>query len=80
VSTSASVHPNPGQPQIDPELHEVADVVHQEFDGQLDPRAVDECLCQVAARFSDAPVRSFVPLLVGRYTREELRTRLRQDL
>lgn len=70
-------HP-PGQPAIDPDLHDVAQVVHQEFDGQLDPRAVDQCLDQVASRFDGAPVRSFVPLLVRRYVREELQSRLRQ--
>jgi len=32
----------------------------------------------VAARFTGATVRSFVPLLVARYVRDELHTRLRQ--
>src|SRR5674476_617317 len=45
------VSPGPGHPEIDTELHAVADFVHEEFDGQLDPRVVDECLGQVAARF-----------------------------
>ena len=72
------VDSSPDQPEIDPELHNVAHFVHEEFDGQLDPRAVDECLNQVTARFDSAPVRSFVPLLVRRYVREELRTRLQQ--
>jgi Arc/MetJ family transcription regulator len=39
---------------------------------------VDECLDQIASRFEGATVRSFVPLLVRRYVREELQTRLRQ--
>jgi hypothetical protein len=78
VEDFVPVHSRPGQPEIDPELHDVAHFVHEEFDGQLDPRAVDECLSQVTARFDGAPVRSFVPLLVRRYVREELRTRLRQ--
>jgi hypothetical protein len=67
-----------GQPSVDPDLHDVAHFVHEEFDGRLDSHAVDQCLSQVAARFEDAPVRSFVPLLVGRYAREELRQRLRR--
>jgi hypothetical protein len=70
------VETRPGQPGIDPELHAVAHVVHEEFDGQVDPLVVDECLNQVSARFDDAAVRTFVPLLVRRYAREELQTRL----
>jgi hypothetical protein len=66
------------QPVIDSELHDVAHFVHEEFDGPLDPHVVAECLDQVASRFKGAPVRAFVPLLVRRYVREELKTRLRQ--
>jgi len=66
------------QPSVDPDLHEVAHFVHEEFDGRLDPQAVDECLGEVAARFEDASVRSFVPLLVRRYAREELQQSLRR--
>jgi len=54
----------------------VAQGVHQEFDDQLDPRTVDECLDRVAAEFDDAKVRSFVPLLVRRYVSDELHERL----
>jgi hypothetical protein len=68
-----------GQPEIDPALHDVAQVVHQEFDQHLDPDAVDACLQKVVSRFEGATIRSFVPLLVGRYVREELRTQLRQS-
>jgi len=53
--------------------------VHEEFDDLLDPRAVDECLSQVTARFEGAPVRVVVPLLIRRYVSEELKTRLRQN-
>ncbi|HYO19106.1 MAG TPA: hypothetical protein VES02_10645 [Dermatophilaceae bacterium] len=63
---------------VDPDLHDVAHRVHEEFDEHLDPRTIDECLSQVAARFNGATVRSFVPLLVRRYVREELQGRLRQ--
>ena len=66
------------QPSVDPDLHDVAHVVHEEFDGRLDPHAVDQCLSQVAARFDCASVRSFVSLLVRRYAREELQQRLRR--
>jgi Arc/MetJ family transcription regulator len=63
---------------VDPDLHDVAHLVHEEFDEHLDPRTIDECLDQVAARFNGATVRTFVPLLVRRYVREELQGRLRQ--
>jgi hypothetical protein len=63
---------------VDPDLHDVAHRVHEEFDEHLDPRTIDECLSTVAARFNGATVRSFVPLLVRRYVREELQGRLRQ--
>jgi hypothetical protein len=65
----------PGRPEIDPDLHDVAQLVHDEFDDRLDPRIVDQCLDQVAARFAGARIRSFVPLLVRRYVREELQAR-----
>ena len=67
------VRSRPGRPELDPDLHDVAQQVHQEFDGRLDPRVVDQCFDQVAARFHSAPIRIFVPLLVRRYVREELR-------
>ena len=61
---------------INADLQDVAHQVHEEFGDQLDPREVDECLGQVAAKFDDAKVRSFVPLLVHRYVRDELLDRL----
>lgn len=76
MGSSSPLHTRPGLPDIDADLHDVAHFVHEEFDGRLDPHAVDECLNQVAAQFSGASVRSFVPLLVRRYVREELQTRL----
>jgi len=65
-----------GQPRLQGDLEDVAHGVHQEFDEKLDPRAVDECLARVAAGFTDAKVRSFVPLLVRRYASDELQERL----
>lgn len=67
----------PSQPAMGTELHAVAHLVHEEFDEQLDPGAVDETLNTITARFTGAPVRVFVPLLVRRYAREELKSRLR---
>ena len=65
------------QPKINPDLQNLAHGVHAEFDEQLDPLAVDECLNRVAARFDEAKVHAFVPLLVRRYVRDELHERLR---
>ena len=66
------------RPEIHADLHAVAVFFHQEYDDLLDPCVVDQCLDQVAARFTDATVRSFVPLLVARYVRDELHARLGQ--
>ena len=68
----------PGGPAIDPDLHDVAYGIHEEFDAHVDPGTVDECLHQIAAQFEGATVHTFIPLLVRRYVREELQTRLRQ--
>jgi len=76
MASDLPFHSRPGQPAIDQDLHDVAHFVHEEFDGRLDRHAVDECLNQVAAQFAGASVRSFVPLLVRRYVREELQTGL----
>lgn len=50
--------------------------MREEFADRLDPEDVDECLARVATKFNDAKVRSFVPLLVRRYVRDELHERL----
>jgi hypothetical protein len=65
-------------PKINGDLHDVARGIHQEFDELLDPQAVDECLDRFAAKFVDAKVRSFVPLLVRRYVSDELHERVEQ--
>jgi hypothetical protein len=67
--------PRQDSPKINGDLTDVAHGVHQEFDELLGPEAVDECLDRVAAKFVDAKVRAFVPLLVRRYVRAELRKR-----
>jgi hypothetical protein len=71
------VRPQPGRPGIDPDLHDVGQLIHEEFDDRLGTRVVQVCLEQVAARFASAPIRTFVPLLVRRYVREELQARHR---
>ncbi len=66
----------PGRSEFNADLQQVAHLVHKEFGDRLDPQAIDDCLANVAARFADARVRSFVPLLVRRYVRDELQARL----
>jgi hypothetical protein len=78
MTSFLEAEPRRDRPSVDPDLHAVAHLVHEEFDSHLDPHTVDECLSQVSARFEGATVRSFVPLLVRRYVREELKGRLRQ--
>jgi hypothetical protein len=72
MASSTLFDGQPGRPEIQADLHDVAQQVHREFANRLDPREVDECLHRVSAKFDDAKVRSFVPLLVRRYVREEL--------
>jgi hypothetical protein len=61
---------------ISADLQDLAHQLHEEFADRLDPDDVDECLARVATKFNDAKVRSFVPLLVRRYVRDELHERL----
>ncbi len=78
MASRAPAETPPNTTSVDPDLHDVAQSVHDEFDSQLDPHAVDQCLQQVAARFEGASVRAFVPLLVRRYAREELQQHLQR--
>jgi hypothetical protein len=68
--------PTPLSPSVrhglHPELRDVATRLHAEFDDRLGASAVDRVLDEVAGRFAEAPVRSFVPLLVHRYARHAL--------
>jgi hypothetical protein len=72
MTSSTTSDARPDRLRISADLHDVAQQVHEEFDGSLEPRAIDECLTRMAAKFDDAKVRSFVPLLVRRYVRVEL--------
>jgi hypothetical protein len=76
MTSSTAFERRPGGLKINADLQEVAHQVHEEFSDLLDPRKVDECLSRVAATFNNAAVRSFVPLLVRRYVRDELLERL----
>ena len=57
---------------LHPELRDVAARLHAEFDAALHGGGGRPALDEVAARFAEAPVRSFVPLLVHRYARHAL--------
>ena len=78
MASSSPAGSSSALPSVDQDLHDVSHLVHEEFDEQLDPADVDQCLKKISARFDGATVRSFVPLLVRRYAREELLGRLRQ--
>ena len=79
MASPSPVHSRPDRPEFDPDLHVIAHLIHEEFDDHFNPGAVDECLENVAAQFAGAPIRSFVPLLVRRYVREELQARLQAE-
>lgn len=70
--------PTPLSPRVrhgrHPELRDVAAQLHRDFDPITGAEAVDRVLDEVAARFADARVRTFLPLLVHRYARSELRS------
>jgi len=76
MTSSAASHTRPRQPEISDDLQEVALQLHEEFDERLDPRQVDDSLTRLSAKFDNAKVRSFVPLLVRRYARDDLLRRL----
>ena len=66
----------PGSLKINPDLQDVVRQVHLEFADLLDPQEIDACLVRVGAKFDNAKIRSFVPLLVRRYVRDELQETL----
>jgi hypothetical protein len=47
--------------------------LHRDFDDLIGAEVVDRVLDEVAARFVEARVRTFLPLLVHRYARSDLR-------
>jgi len=76
MASARAIDARQGNPCIHADLQEVADQLQREFAARLQPGEVDECLSRMAARFENAKVRSFVPLLVQRYARDELVTRV----
>jgi hypothetical protein len=77
MTSSTAFDSRPDRPRINADLQDIAQQMQDEFADQLDPRDVDECFARVATKFNDAKVRSFVPLLVRRYVRDELQERLK---
>ena len=59
---------------LHPDFREVAAQLHRDFDLVTGAEVVDRTLEEVAARFADARVRMFLPLLVHRYARSDLRS------
>ena len=59
---------------LHPDFRQVATQLHRDFDLLTGAEAVDRVLDEVAARFADARVRTFLPLLVHRYARSDLRS------
>ncbi|MGB7981556.1 MAG: hypothetical protein WCF36_12270 [Candidatus Nanopelagicales bacterium] len=72
MTSSTTVDPGQDPPKISGDLEDVARGVHEKFDEVLDPVTVDASLERVSAKFTDAKVRAFVPLLVHRYVTEDL--------
>jgi hypothetical protein len=55
------------------DLSVVVGSLHEEYDDSLGARIVDSEIRQVADRFADARIRSFIPLFVQRYASAKLR-------
>ncbi len=70
-------HPRIGadRPSLRPDLGDAVRAIHEQFDDHVGEQVVEEVLDGVAAQFDDAPVRAFVPLLVHRYSKDELARR-----
>ena len=59
---------------LHPDFREVATQLHRDFDLLTGSDVVDRVLDEVAAIFAEARVRTFLPLLVHRYARSDLRS------
>ena len=72
MTSSTTFDPRQDPPRISGDLQDVVRGAHEKFDEVLDPATVDACLARVSAKFADARIRGFVPLLVRRYVSEDL--------
>jgi len=59
-------------------LHAVIESACHDFAGRVSHEHILDVAREVAARFRDARVTSYVPILVGRFTRERLQQELRE--
>lgn len=63
---------NSGTP-LNPDLVHVAQSLHRQYDQRLGSELVESEIRHTASEFTNAPLRTFVPLLVRRYTGEALK-------
>ena len=56
--------------------HVIEQVLQAEFSGLLDPVEIERLTSESLARFEDAPVRTFVPILATRTARRLARAHL----
>jgi translation initiation factor 2 alpha subunit (eIF-2alpha) len=54
-------------------MHEVTNRLTQTFGTVYSPEVVTRTVTTIHHRFDDKPIRDFVPVLVERFAREELR-------
>lgn len=54
-------------------MHEVADRLTKTFGAEYSPDRVTQTVATIHHRFDDKPIRDFVPVLVERFAREELK-------
>jgi hypothetical protein len=59
--------------------HVIEQVLQAEFSGLLDPGDIERLTSESLARFEDAPVRTFVPILAARTARRLARAHLAGD-
>jgi hypothetical protein len=60
---------------IGDQLAHVRARLHAQYDRDLDPRVVDDAVSEATARFENARIQQFVPVLVDRIARDKLRSR-----
>ena len=64
------------EPRADPDDGKMPDITRRltaEFRDSVPPEVVQQCVADVLARFEQAPVRSYIPVLVERIARDWLR-------
>ena len=67
-------------PQWAGALDHVRSELHKEFDGRLPSDTVDRCFAAEVAKFHDARITSYLPILILRNTRARLRAMVARPL